>query len=133
MKIENIELNHTYLVRYKHSDLISSITVLIITDKAFYLRWNRGDRSTDTWELKDKIYNEYSLVEDISDFVVNEKNNWSIADKKTILDVETKLVQCQICHGMGTVPDSKSTAGNTVCPLCYGAKMIPEVAKITSR
>lgn len=132
MKIENIELNHTYLLRYKYSDLISSITVLIITDKAYYLRWNRGDRSTDTWELKEKLYDDYSLVEDISDFIVKENNNW-LDNPGTTLDVKTKLVQCYVCKGFGTIPDSNSTAGNKMCPLCFGSKMIPEITEITQK
>jgi hypothetical protein len=128
MKIENIELNHTYLIRYKLSDLISSITVLMITDKAYYLRWNRGERSNDTWELKDVLYDDYSLVEDISDFVVND----NFETGKT-LEVQTKLVQCHVCKGFGTVPDSNSTAGNKMCPLCFGSKMIPEITEITQK
>ena len=129
MKMEKIELNHTYLVRYKSSDLISSITVLMITDKAYHLRWNRGERSNDTWELKDVLYDDYSLVEDISDFVVNDSG----LDVGKILDVETKLVQCQVCKGFGTIPDSTSTAGIKSCPLCFGSKMTPEVLNITTR
>ena len=137
MKIKDIELNHTYLVRYKLSDLISSITVLIITDKAYYLRWNRGERSNDNWELKDKIYNDYSLVEDISDFITT-NNEWgvnigTISDGTTILDVKTKLVQCHVCKGFGTIPDSNSTAGTKLCPLCLGSKMIPEITEITQK
>jgi len=124
MKELNLELDHTYLLQFGSSDIIHSITVLVITDKAYHIRWNRGMESNDTWELKDKLYRNYNVVEDISDFVVENKQD-------NALHVETTLVQCHICHGIGTVPDPKSTAGHTSCPLCYGSKMIPEVVKIS--
>ena len=120
MKELKLELNHTYLLRYKNTDIISSATVLLITDKAYRIRWNRGMESNDTWELKSSMYDDYSIVEDISDFI-----------QENVLQVETTLVQCHICKGFGYVPDPDSTAGTKSCPLCYGSKMIPEVVKIS--
>jgi hypothetical protein len=120
-----LELNHTYLIRYGSSDIISSITVLIITDKAYHLRWNRGLESNDTWELKKRMSNDYSVIEDISDFVVDTNK------EERVLNVKTKLVQCHVCKGFGTIPDNNSTAGTKSCPLCFGSKMIPEVTEIS--
>jgi len=121
-----LELDHTYLVRYvgHSSGSVSSITILVITGKAYHVRWNNGLESATTWELKEEFDYKYSVVEDISDFVVEPR-------EETTLRVETKLVNCFICHGMGTVPDPKSTAGITTCPHCLGAKMIPEVVTIS--
>jgi len=119
-----LELDHTYLLQFGTGDTVSSATILLITDKAYRIRWNRGMESNDTWELKERLNKYYSVVEDISDFVVEPR-------EETTLRVETKLVNCFICHGMGTVPDPKSTAGITTCPHCLGAKMIPEVVTIS--
>lgn len=121
--IKDLQINHTYLIRYGLSTIVSSVTILIITDKAYHIRWNRGLESNDTWELKDRLDHDYSLIEDISDFVVN--------TNESKLDVKTKLVQCYVCKGFGTVPDNSSTAGTKSCPLCFGGKMIPEVTEIT--
>jgi hypothetical protein len=121
----NLELNHTYLLRYGSGYTISSATVLMITDKAYRLRWNNGMNSTDTWELKSYMGSFYSIIEDVSDFVVEKT--------QTILEVKTKLVQCYHCGGLGYVPDISSTAGNKTCPSCFGSKVIPEVTEITEK
>ena len=62
-----LEVNHTYLLRYGCTDTVSSVTVLMITDKAYKVRWNGS--GTETWEIKRRMYSDYSLLEDISDFV----------------------------------------------------------------
>lgn len=124
MKDLKLELDHTYLLQFGSSDIIHSITVLTITDKACHIRWNRGMESNSTWELKDVLYRNYNVVEDISDFVAENK-------QENVLQVETTLVQCHVCKGMGTIPDPNSTAGTKECPLCFGGKMIPEVVKIS--
>jgi hypothetical protein len=129
-ELKNLQLNHTYLIK-KDSDIVSSITVLIITNKAFHVRWNRGQESKDTWELKDYVYRNYTLVEDISNFVL--ENLQTTTGKASVLDVKTKLVQCYVCKGFGTIPDNSSTAGTKTCPLCQGAKMIPESTEIIQR
>jgi|JFJP01.1.fsa_nt_gi hypothetical protein len=119
-----LELNHTYLIRFGGGDTLNSVTVLLITDKAYHFRWNHGLESTDSWELKTKIDRYYTIVEDISDFMVETKI-------ENILQVKTKLVQCHVCKGFGTIPDNNSTGGSKSCPLCYGSKMIPEVTEIS--
>lgn len=120
----NLQLNHTYLLRFGSGDTLSSATILMVSDKAYRIRWNHGLNSTDTWELKTKIDLCYSIVEDISDFMVEAK-------PENILQVKTKLVQCHVCKGFGTIPDTNSTGGSKSCPLCYGSKMIPEVMEIS--
>jgi len=124
MKDLKLELDHTYLLKFGCADGLYSATVLLITDKAWHLRWNNGLNSRDAWEEKVVLSKNYSIVEDISDFVVESK-------EEAVLHVETTLVQCYVCKGFGTVPDNDSTAGTKSCPLCYGGKMIPEVTKIS--
>lgn len=60
----NLEENHTYLVRYvssHHSSLssttLSSITILMVTEKAYNIRWNNSMGTTTTWELVTLIQN----------------------------------------------------------------------------
>lgn len=122
--IKNLQVNHMYLIKFGGQETLFSIKVLLITDKAYNIKWNGGN---ETWKLKEVLYRNYSLVEDISDFVVD------VELKPTILDVKTKLVQCYICHGSGSVPEPNSTAGTKPCPYCLGAKMIPEVTEITKK
>jgi hypothetical protein len=129
MEEQNLELNHTYLIKFGNTDIISSITVLLITDKAYHIRWNRGLEGNDTWELKQKMFHDYSVVEDISDFMLS--NLQTTTGNPTILKINTKWVQCHVCKGFGTIPDSNSSAGTKLCPLCYGSKTIPEVSDIT--
>jgi hypothetical protein len=127
--IKDLQANHTYLIRYGTMDTLHSVTILIITDKAYNVRWNKGLESVDTWELKERLYHDYSLVEDISDFVVNKIEPTSTG----YLNVNTQLVQCPNCGGTGMVQDLGSTTGLRICPRCYGSKMIPEVINITQR
>lgn len=71
-----LEVNHTYLLRYGCTDTLSSVTVLMITDKAYKVRWNGS--GAESWELKIRIYSDYSLVEDISDFLAPRSKTSSI-------------------------------------------------------
>lgn len=130
-EVKDLQLNHTYLIRYGLSDIVSSITVLLITDKAYNIRWNRGLQSNDTWELKESLNHDYSLVEDVSDFMLDRLQ--TTTGKESMLEVKTKNITCYICHGLGTVPDPGSTGGVKICPRCLGAKMTPEVTEITQR
>ena len=68
-----LELNHSYLLRYGCTDTLSSVTVLLISDKAYQIRWNGSGAIC--WELKRRMNGDYSLVEDISDFVVEKPVN----------------------------------------------------------
>lgn len=129
--VKDLQLNHTYLIRYGLSDIVSSVTILMITDKAYHVRWNRGLNSNDNWELKEILNRNYNMVEDISDFVLD--NLQTTTGKEPILEVRTKNITCYICHGLGTVPDPNSTSGVKICPRCLGAKMTPEVTEITQK
>ena len=86
----------------------------MVTEKAYHVRWN--DNESNTWEQKKVMDRNYNMIEDITNYMINDK----------LESVKTKLIQCPICHGFGTVPDEKSTAATIPCPLCHGAKMIPE-------
>ena len=119
--MKELQANHTYLLQF--AGMVSSVTVLMITDKAYRIRWN--DRITEnkiTWELKTAIGSTHSVIEDISDFPIKDV----IEDVRT----NTKLKTCPICHGFGTIPDESSTGGTTTCPLCHGSKMIPETVEL---
>ncbi len=118
----NLELNHTYLLRYGHGYTISSATVLMITDKAYRIRWNNGLNSSDTWELKSYMDSYYSIVEDVSDYMKSEES-------KPLL-CETTWKDCPNCNGKGWIPNNSLTSGIEACPVCFGSKMILDVTKI---
>jgi hypothetical protein len=122
--MNNLKESSTYLIRFGSSDTIHSITILIATEKAYFIRWNRGIESQDTWELKSILEKNYLMVEDIT-----EKMNCDYAKIPKNLNLlkptfQTSKEICPICHGMGTVPDTSSTAGRISCPLCQGNKLI---------
>lgn len=122
--MEELKLNHTYLLQFGSGDTLSNVTILLITDKAYHVQWNIDIESNTTWEQKRVFNNNYNMIEDISDFVI-EKNV-----VENTLHVKTKLIECYVCKGFGTIPDDKSTTGTTTCPRCFGAKMIPESIEV---
>ena len=128
-----LEVNHTYLLRYGCTDTLSSVTVLMITDKAYKVRWNGS--GSETWEIKRRMYSDYSLVEDISDFVASnpeEKQsikenpfNWSYFTYSDIPKCQPYFLveeQCPTCGGTGTVHDTHTTSSYITCPDCNGSK-----------
>jgi hypothetical protein len=131
MDIKNLKVDHTYLLRYRMTGTISSVTILLVTETSYHCRWNNGLHINQTWELKEHIEGNYNLTEDITNLVKTDsswvKNLSRIDEVKPIKMVSTKLVTCYVCKGFGVVPDSNSTAGGKTCPACNGAKMIPEV------
>lgn len=135
----NLEENHTYLVRYvsSHHSSLSSITILMVTEKAYNIRWNNSMSSTTTWELITNVNSEYELIEDISDQLKDKKEYPFIFDvgfynEKEIMERINKLSKyidftkkpCPYCSGNGYVPDSTSTAGTKICPKCNGGKIL---------
>jgi hypothetical protein len=126
-----LQVNHTYLLRYGCTDTLSSITILLISDKAYKVRWNCN--GSECWELKRHMNADYSLVEDISDFVANEKMQEFVKEQGTHFDISTKLVQCPACGGTGEIQDftGTNTTSNKCCTRCWGSKMIPEIVEIT--
>jgi len=124
--MKNIELqyNHTYLVKDNNNSISATIipaTILLITNTSYQIRWNLGNGS-DVWWLKTEFNNSFSIIEDISDYLQPKTEILSI--DKPMLATTTKLVQCYICHGHGTIPDTNVTGGKLICPACNGAKMI---------
>jgi hypothetical protein len=116
----NLELNHTYLLQFRISDILSSVTILLVTEKAYRIRWNIGKISNDTWELKKKIDDNYSMVEDVTDQL---KDN-TLHEVITKLNVETTWKNCPDCDGFGWIEDSNSTSGQRICSHCWGNKII---------
>jgi len=115
-----LELNHTYLLRYGCTDTLHSVTVLLISDKAYNIRWNGS--GAECWELKRRMNSDYTLVEDISDFVVG-KYDFKITyvDTKLPLYYFQVTEDCGLCYGTGQIPDTSSTAGKKTCTLCGGS------------
>lgn len=111
----NLELNHTYLLRYGCTDTVSSVTVLLITDKAYQIRWNGS--GSECWELKRRMCADYSLVEDISDFVASKQEDLKFDITYKVVDVAQL---CPICGGTGQVPNTDLTACYKTCPACNG-------------
>ena len=96
--MEELKLNHTYLFQFGTGDILSSITILIITEKAYHLQRNNGLESSTNWEQKSVFDRNYNVVEDITNFVV---------EKNDITNVKTKFITCPVCKGFGTIPDEK--------------------------
>ena len=110
-------LNHTYLLRYGCTDTVSSVTILMITNEAYKIRWNGS--GSETWELKRRVYADYSLVEDISDYLTPKQEDFKF--DITYKDVNVKwhpyfLVEetCKICGGSGYTSVYKT------CSACNG-------------
>ena len=122
----NLELNHTYLLRYGNSSIVSSATILLITDKAYRIRWNNGLNSNDVWELKTELNGRYSVVEDISDFM----NELEVKEVINPLNIQTTWKDCPECQGKGWFPDSRNTAGRTICTNCYGSRKVIDIVKV---
>lgn len=83
--MENLIENHTYLLRYRLEDFLYSATILLISSKAYHIRWNNGMNTSQTWQDKENFHSKYTVVEDISDFLVEKfdyqqlyKNNLEI-------------------------------------------------------
>ena len=119
-----LDLNHTYLLRYGCSDSVHSITILMITDKAYKVRWNGS--GTESWELKRRIYSDYSLVEDISDYLIPKQEDFKFEIQYKDVNVKCHpyfLVEekCKTCGGSGQVHDTSTTSCHKLCPVCNGS------------
>lgn len=138
MKATDLQKDHTYLLQFATQQTLTSVTILMVSEKAFNVRWNNNNLH-ETWELADKFCNYYTLIEDITNLSEHEDKHWVKdlpridVNKPTTIATSTKLIKCHICHGMGTVRDTRSTAGTITCPACNGAKMIPEVITLTQQ
>jgi len=119
-----LELNHTYLLRYGCTDTVSSVTILMITEKTYKVRWNGG--GTESWELKRRMYSDYTLVEDISDYLAPKPEDFKFEiTYKDVVEVKchpyfVETEACPFCGGSGQIPDDKTTAGTKTCMVCGG-------------
>lgn len=133
------ELNHTYLVNYVTGNIVSSVTILRISEKGFHVRWNNGRDFPSTWELKEKFEKYYDFIEDITELMaeIPELPPFQIpfcdCDYQPLMFplTTTEFGNCPTCNGTGQLPDTQSTAGFKVCPTCWGAKMVAKT--ITTR
>lgn len=121
----NLELNHSYLIISKiHvSDNLKSITVLLITEKAYYIQWHNNFNDATTWELKTNFIENYKIVEDISSFgkpsSINVKYNYTYKE-------------CSWCYGTGVIHTDKNTSGQMICPYCHGNRIQLVVSEINT-
>jgi hypothetical protein len=129
MDIKNLEVDHTYLLRLGTGGMLTSVTIMLISETAYHCRWNSGIESKDTWEHKDPFHSRWTVIEDITKLM--DFDGMGIKIARPIKMVSTKLITCHVCKGFGVVPDSSSTAGGKTCPACNGDKMIPEVITLT--
>lgn len=118
---------NSYLIKGRFDGILIPITILTITNKAYQIMWLDGGKTT--WEEKLDFMDNYTQVENITNHIKNQLNIPEI--KQPVLQIaqtptvsKTKLKTCPICHGIGTVPNPKLTAGVEACPLCRGNKMI---------
>ena len=118
MEYLNLKLNHTYLLKYSSSDIVSSVTILLVTKKAYFLRWNHGLNTNDVWNLKKEIYKYYSIIEDITNLI--ETSNLFEKQNNTF---NADLVDCHVCNGSGYIPDIQIPSIKIMCPLCLGGKI----------
>lgn len=119
-----LELNHTYLLRYGCTDTLHSVTILMITEKAYKVRWNGSE--TESWELKRRMNADYSLSEDITDYLAPKPEDFKF--EITYKDIDLKwhpyfleTQNCKVCGGIGEIPDDKTTSCRKMCPACNGS------------
>ena len=67
--LRNLTKDSSYLVTKINSVPLKSITILIKTNTAYFIRWNDGQSSRDIWESINNFSKEYSFVEEITDFI----------------------------------------------------------------
>jgi len=111
--MEILELNHTYLIKDKifTSGTIKSITILLITKTAYQIQWHNDISDGTTWELIGEFLDNYKIIEDITGLV-----NFN--------QPKIMMVNCENCNGNGMIKTDKNTAGQELCPVCYGSKVI---------
>jgi len=128
----DLKENNTYLLLSNGMfSEVKSYTILIVTNKAYYIRTNDGLESVNRWYTKENISNQYKFIEDITEKFnsiskpVNQQINKSeIQETEINEEVRPEFIRCHICKGFGTLPDYSSTGGTKICPACHGSKMI---------
>ena len=117
MAKEELVQGNTYLIKYGAGSTILHVTVLMVTNKAYQFRYETGSIS---WVERSEFDRDYNVVENISDFIVQEKFKQSELPFKFATEYET----CPVCHGIGQVPNKQTTAAYVTCPLCNGNKRV---------
>ena len=132
MDLKFLKENHTYLIRTSYySSSVKSITILVISDKTYKVRWNNDCNDHIEWILKSSLDSDYYFVEDISDILGNKSK-----EKDFKIDKDFKFyyngneikwqphffVQeiCETCGGSGQIHDDQTTSCKKTCPICNG-------------
>lgn len=118
---EKLAQGNTYLVRYGSSGSVSQITVLMVTDKAYQLKYESGSTG---WVLKHDFERDYSIIENITDFTIKEIQKNFDGTFTFTESVAAEYETCPVCHGTGSVPNSQTTAAFVTCPLCQGNRRV---------
>jgi hypothetical protein len=145
MDLKFLKENHTYLIRpsYSSGD-VKSITILVISDKAYKLRWNNDCNDHIEWILKSSLDSDNYFVEDISDILGNKSK-----EKDFKIDKDFKFYYngneikwqphffvaetCETCGGEKKIPDSQTTSCYKTCPACNGTGKQPKKVDIFLR
>jgi hypothetical protein len=121
-------LDHTYLIRYgSNTDMLNSVTVLMITGKAYHLRYNTGLNSSSSWMQKDYFDRNYSIIEDISDFIAPKPDDlkfeitYKVVEPFTFTPYFMVEETCPVCGGSKQVHDEHTTSTYKTCPACNGS------------
>jgi len=147
MDLKFLKENHTYLIKSAYtSDSVKSITVLIISDTAYKVKWNNDYNDNTEWTLKSSLDSNYSFVEDITDIIGNKSEE---KDFKIDKNFNFKFFyngneikwqphffveqQCNTCGGSGQIFNNKSTSYKKTCPACNGTGKQPKKVDIFLR
>ncbi len=133
--MKTLKESNTYLVEKKYSNVVDCITILIITKKAYQIRWNTSE-SPITWEFKENFNNKYFLIENITEKMTNKLDYTKLNLDFTKLNTGPTSIQykqCPICQGIGTLPSSNTTTGTKICPQCFGSKQTIEKVEISQK
>lgn len=138
----NLQINHSYLIEDTESrinkDILLSITVLNISEKAYLVYWNNGNplETAINWNSIEIFDKKFKVFEDITGIFNEQTPNFSNLNasedirkyyKHSIQTVRTQYRQCIVCKGMKQIPDKNSTSGYTSCPKCNGCGLEREV------
>lgn len=147
--MEELILNHTYLVQYgTQKDNPTSVTVLRISEKAYHFRWNYKEASI-SWMLKEQFDNNYNIIEDITKLMeeipevqqppINYTYYYTYTAANPLASPfvsSCEMELCSNCSGTGYIQDfnGQVTTGGLpvkICPVCMGAKFVTK--KITTK